>query len=74
MEGVILCPGASCRCQAIILPVSYDRPAATRDAIHQAIDAGFAHIVLSLLPPYPVEVAHWVADELIGPAAGSGKG
>ncbi len=39
--------------RSIILPVSYDRPAATRDAIRGAIGAGFAHVVLSLSPPVP---------------------
>ncbi len=55
--------------RSIILPASYDRPAATRDAIGGAIDAGFAHVVLGLPSPYPANVAQWVADELIGPAA-----
>jgi alkanesulfonate monooxygenase SsuD/methylene tetrahydromethanopterin reductase-like flavin-dependent oxidoreductase (luciferase family) len=54
--------------RSIILPASYERPADTRDAIHAAIDGGFGHIVLSLGAPYPVEVAHWVADTFIGPA------
>jgi alkanesulfonate monooxygenase SsuD/methylene tetrahydromethanopterin reductase-like flavin-dependent oxidoreductase (luciferase family) len=55
--------------RSIILPVSYDRPAATRDTIRSAIDAGFTHIVLGLHPPYPANVAQWAANELIGPAA-----
>jgi len=55
--------------RSIILPVSYDRPAATRDTIRSAIDAGFTHIVLGLYPPYPANVAQWAANELIGPAA-----
>jgi hypothetical protein len=29
------------------------------------IDAGFQHIVLGLLAPYPANVAQWVTDELI---------
>jgi alkanesulfonate monooxygenase SsuD/methylene tetrahydromethanopterin reductase-like flavin-dependent oxidoreductase (luciferase family) len=47
------------------LPVSYDQPSATRDAIGGAIDAGFGHIVLGLPAPYPANVAQWVAGELI---------
>ena len=43
-----------------------------RGTIRQAIDAGFAHIVLSLFPPYPVDAAHWVADEFISPAGQCG--
>ena len=47
------------------LPVSYDQPSVTRDAIGGAIDAGFRHIVLGLPAPYPALVAQWVTDELI---------
>jgi alkanesulfonate monooxygenase SsuD/methylene tetrahydromethanopterin reductase-like flavin-dependent oxidoreductase (luciferase family) len=47
------------------LPVSYDEPGITRDAIAEAIDAGFGHVILSLSAPYPPQVAQWVADELI---------
>jgi hypothetical protein len=45
--------------------VRYDEPGATRDAIGQAINAGFRHVVLSLPAPYREGVAQWVADELI---------
>jgi alkanesulfonate monooxygenase SsuD/methylene tetrahydromethanopterin reductase-like flavin-dependent oxidoreductase (luciferase family) len=55
--------------RSIYLPVSYDRPNITQDAIGEAIDAGFGHIVLGLPAPYPAKVAHWVADELIGTSA-----
>jgi alkanesulfonate monooxygenase SsuD/methylene tetrahydromethanopterin reductase-like flavin-dependent oxidoreductase (luciferase family) len=55
--------------RSIVLPVSRDRPAATRDAIRAATGAGFAHIVLSLPPPYPASAATWVAKEIIRPAA-----
>src|SRR5215469_9310724 len=34
--------------RSITLPVSYDHPGNTRDAIAEAIDAGFRHIVLGL--------------------------
>ncbi|MFQ3555829.1 LLM class flavin-dependent oxidoreductase [Streptomyces gramineus] len=51
--------------RSIHLPVSYDRPETTRAAIAEALDAGFRHLVLGLPAPYPQEVAHWVADELI---------
>jgi len=52
--------------RSIHLPVTYDRPGPTRDAIDQAIGAGFGHIVLGLPASYPDGVARWVADELIG--------
>ncbi|MFJ9242213.1 LLM class flavin-dependent oxidoreductase [Streptomyces sp. NPDC101776] len=55
--------------RSIHLSVSYDKPEATRDAIREALDAGFHHIVLGLSAPYPAEVAHWVADELIDKTA-----
>jgi alkanesulfonate monooxygenase SsuD/methylene tetrahydromethanopterin reductase-like flavin-dependent oxidoreductase (luciferase family) len=54
--------------RSIVLPVSYQQPAATLDAIRTAIDAGFAHVVLSLPSPYPANVAAWVANELISRA------
>jgi alkanesulfonate monooxygenase SsuD/methylene tetrahydromethanopterin reductase-like flavin-dependent oxidoreductase (luciferase family) len=47
------------------LPVSYDQPQVTREAIGAAVAAGFPHIVLGLSAPYPAGVARWVADELI---------
>jgi hypothetical protein len=47
------------------LPVSYDQPESTRDAIGKAVAAGFGHIVLGLPAPYPANVARWVADELV---------
>ena len=55
--------------RSIVLPVSYDHPGSTRDAIAEAIDAGFRHIVLSLPAPYPENVAQWVTDELISKSA-----
>ncbi len=51
--------------RSIYLPVAYDQPRSTQDAIRQALDAGFPHIVLGLRAPYPANVAHWVTDELI---------
>jgi alkanesulfonate monooxygenase SsuD/methylene tetrahydromethanopterin reductase-like flavin-dependent oxidoreductase (luciferase family) len=47
------------------LPVSYDHPDITRDAIGHAIEAGFEHVILGLSDPYPVGVTQWVVDELI---------
>jgi alkanesulfonate monooxygenase SsuD/methylene tetrahydromethanopterin reductase-like flavin-dependent oxidoreductase (luciferase family) len=54
--------------RSIPLGVSYEKPGSTRDAIGQAIEAGFRHIVLSLPAPYPAGVAQWVTDELIIPS------
>lgn len=51
--------------RSIFLPVDYDKPAATREKIEEAVAAGFGHIVLGLANPYPDGVARWVADELI---------
>lgn len=51
--------------RSIHLPVSYDDPAATRDAIREAVGAGFSHVVLGLPAPYPACVARWVVDELV---------
>ncbi len=55
--------------RSIHLSVSYDRPATTRDAIAEAVDAGFRHVILGLRAPYPEHVAHWVAGELVDTAA-----
>ncbi len=55
--------------RSIYLPVSYDQPSITRDAISKAVGAGFQHIVLGLPAPYPANVAQWVTDELITTSA-----
>ena len=51
--------------RSIHLTVAYDRPGDTRQAIGEALEAGFTHLVLGLPAPYPVGVARRVADELI---------
>jgi hypothetical protein len=51
--------------RSIHLSVFYDQANITQNAIGEAIDAGFGHIVLGLPAPYPANVAQWVADELI---------
>ena len=53
--------------RSLVIGVTYDDPAATRDHVRRALDAGFSHIVLSLPAPYPHEVARWVADEVVLP-------
>jgi alkanesulfonate monooxygenase SsuD/methylene tetrahydromethanopterin reductase-like flavin-dependent oxidoreductase (luciferase family) len=55
--------------RSTVLPVAYDDPGETRDAIAAAVHAGFGHIVLALRPPYPANVARWVASELIAATA-----
>jgi alkanesulfonate monooxygenase SsuD/methylene tetrahydromethanopterin reductase-like flavin-dependent oxidoreductase (luciferase family) len=55
--------------RSIYLPVSYDQPSITQDAIGEAIDAGFRHVVLGLPAPYPANAARWVTDELITTSA-----
>ena len=55
--------------RSIHLHVSYDKPGTTRDAISEALDAGFRHFTLGLpMEPYPANVARWIADELIAKA------
>jgi alkanesulfonate monooxygenase SsuD/methylene tetrahydromethanopterin reductase-like flavin-dependent oxidoreductase (luciferase family) len=51
--------------RSIYLPVSYDQPRTTRDAIGEAVAAGFGHVVLGLPAPYPTGAAQWTTDELI---------
>jgi len=55
--------------RSIHLRVSYDQPGITRDAISEAIDAGFRHIIFGLPAPWPANVAQWVTDELITTSA-----
>jgi alkanesulfonate monooxygenase SsuD/methylene tetrahydromethanopterin reductase-like flavin-dependent oxidoreductase (luciferase family) len=52
--------------RSLVLPVSYDEPARTSDAIAAAVGGGFRHLVLGLPAPYPEHVAQWLADEVIG--------
>jgi alkanesulfonate monooxygenase SsuD/methylene tetrahydromethanopterin reductase-like flavin-dependent oxidoreductase (luciferase family) len=54
--------------RSVMVPVSYDDPAATSKTIGQAARAGFEHIVLGLAAPYPDLVARWAAEELIIPS------
>jgi len=51
--------------RSIHLRVSYEQIEVTRNAIANAIDAGFQHIILGLPTPYPDDVAHSIADELV---------
>jgi alkanesulfonate monooxygenase SsuD/methylene tetrahydromethanopterin reductase-like flavin-dependent oxidoreductase (luciferase family) len=44
-----------------------DDAAAARQAVAAVIDAGFRHVVLALRPPWPGNVARWLADEVITP-------
>jgi alkanesulfonate monooxygenase SsuD/methylene tetrahydromethanopterin reductase-like flavin-dependent oxidoreductase (luciferase family) len=48
--------------------VAYEDPAGTQDAVDAALAAGFTHVVLSLSAPYPEDVAHWVADQIVIPS------
>lgn len=53
--------------RSIFVPVSYEDPAATRDAVGVAADAGFTQVDLGLPAPFPDGVARWVADEILTP-------
>ena len=55
--------------RSVTQAVSYDQPGQTRDAIAQAVEAGFRHVVLTLSAPYPEHIARWVADEIIAKSA-----
>jgi len=52
--------------RSMVLPVSYEKPRNTRDAVAKAVEAGFRHVVLGLAAPYPEGVVGWVATEVIG--------
>jgi len=50
--------------------VRHDDPAATRATratLEALVAAGFTHLVLAPLPPYPPRIAHWLTTELILP-------
>jgi alkanesulfonate monooxygenase SsuD/methylene tetrahydromethanopterin reductase-like flavin-dependent oxidoreductase (luciferase family) len=47
------------------LGIDDNNPAATRTAIEHAQAAGFTHFTLSIAPPYPDGVAHWVAEHVL---------
>jgi alkanesulfonate monooxygenase SsuD/methylene tetrahydromethanopterin reductase-like flavin-dependent oxidoreductase (luciferase family) len=51
--------------RSIHLGVSYERPEQTRQAMADAVGAGFSHVVLGLPAPWPAGVARWVADEIL---------
>jgi hypothetical protein len=50
------------------VPVCYDDPAATQDAVGAAVGAGFSHVVLSPGTPYLDRVARRVVDEIVTPS------
>lgn len=55
--------------RSIVLQVSYDSPGSTKDTIGKAVEAGFSHVILGLMPPYPPDVAGWVTEQLIIPSS-----
>jgi hypothetical protein len=56
--------------RSIHLPVDTGRPDAVRDAVGEALEAGFRHVVLGLPAPFPEGIARWVAEEVIRPSVG----
>ncbi|MGE0217339.1 LLM class flavin-dependent oxidoreductase [Mycolicibacterium sp.] len=51
--------------RSLVVPVTYDRPGTTREAVARAAEAGFTHIVLGLSAPYPDHVVRWVTDTAV---------
>lgn len=58
-------PSTVTRSVQMILPG--DDAAAARRIVAAVIEGGFRHIVLALRPPWPDNVARWLADEVIIP-------
>ncbi|MFJ8907498.1 LLM class flavin-dependent oxidoreductase [Streptomyces sp. NPDC102351] len=56
--------------RSIHLPVDTGRPDAVRQAVGEALEAGFSHVVLGLPAPFPEGIARWVAEEVIRPSVG----
>lgn len=57
--------------RSLVLPVDYNQPSRTRTTSGRAIDSGFRHIVFILPPPYPANVARWLAEDVIRPSTSS---
>jgi len=53
--------------RSVQMILSSDDAAAARRTVAAVIDGGFRHIVLALRPPWPDNVARWLADEVITP-------
>jgi len=53
--------------RSVQLVISADDPVGVRKMIVDLVGLGFTHIVLGVRPPYPRQVAHWLADEIIAP-------
>ncbi len=58
-------PGTVIRSVQMIL--QGDDAAAARRTVAAVIEGGFRHIVLAVRPPWPDNVARWLADEVIMP-------
>lgn len=54
--------------RSVQLLFTTDDVTSVRTTIGELIDAGFRHIVLAIRPPWPGNVARWLADEIISPA------
>ncbi|CAL9462939.1 LLM class flavin-dependent oxidoreductase [Streptomyces sp. enrichment culture] len=54
--------------RSLHLPVDTGRPDAVREAVGEALGAGFTHIVPGLPAPLPEGIARWVAEEVIRPS------
>lgn len=54
--------------------VNYDNIAETRDGIKPYIEAGAAHIILNLTYPYPENIVHRLAEEIVAPLQAAYEG
>jgi len=53
--------------RSVQLILQADDAAAARQTVAAVIGSGFRHIVLAVRPPWPDDVARWLADEVIMP-------
>lgn len=53
--------------RSVQLLIAAADPAGVRATVLAAIGAGFDHIVLAVRPPWPGNLAHWLASEIITP-------
>jgi len=47
--------------------VNYDNPSETSDGIRPFIEEGATHIILNLTAPYPENIVHRLAEEIVAP-------
>ncbi len=53
--------------RSIQMAANYQNPAEVRNEIKPYVEAGATHIILNLRPPYPENIVHRLAEEVVAP-------